>query len=133
MTHQFFLTRRSFYVLLADGRGEVSNFAYWFKAIHLLGCESDSPSSMPLLVVLNTRGNKIADFPAELSTLIREFPQFDVIKRDVDFAEYDGRQKALLYAIKDILCHQLAHLPLKFPSNWEAVRNKVAGPHRGKG
>jgi internalin A len=41
MTHQFFLTRRSFYVLLADGRREVANFSYWLQIIELLGCDQD--------------------------------------------------------------------------------------------
>ena len=36
MTHQFFLTKRSFYVLLADGRKQSDNFPYWFKIISLL-------------------------------------------------------------------------------------------------
>ena len=125
MTHQFFLTRRSLYVLLADGRREVSNFSYWFKAIHLLGCEKDLDSPLPLLVVLNKKDNEIAEFPAELSSLIEEFPHFDVIKREVDFSKYDGRQQALFFAIKNTLCHQMAHLPLKFPAYWEAVRNKL--------
>ncbi len=63
MTHQFFLTRRSFYVLLADGRREVANFPYWLKIINLLGCEENATTPLPVLVVLNEKGNPIARLP----------------------------------------------------------------------
>ncbi|HNL39236.1 MAG TPA: hypothetical protein PKH43_08880, partial [Saprospiraceae bacterium] len=63
MTHQFFLTRRSFYVLLADGRREVGNFPYWFKVINLLGADPGSGEKLPVLVLLNEKGNPIPKMP----------------------------------------------------------------------
>ena len=33
MTHQFFLTTRSLYVLVTDDREQKTNFDYWFKII----------------------------------------------------------------------------------------------------
>ncbi|MBK8193475.1 MAG: hypothetical protein IPK76_09775 [Lewinellaceae bacterium] len=123
MTHQFFLTRRSFYVLLADGRRENHNFSYWFKIINLLGREEDAPDNLPVLVVLNEKGNPIARLPYDPETVRDDFPKLDIIRREVDFAnKNDGRFDALRSTIQDILCHRMAHLPLKFPANWNEVR-----------
>ncbi|MCW5204714.1 hypothetical protein VU02_02135, partial [Desulfobulbus sp. N2] len=55
MTHQFFLTRRSFYVLLADARREAANFPYWLDIINLLGRDSEKKEQLPVLVVLNEK------------------------------------------------------------------------------
>ncbi|MCB0610295.1 MAG: TIR domain-containing protein [Lewinella sp.] len=125
MTHQFFLTRRSFYVLLADGRREVDNFSYWFKIINLLGCEPEMPEKLPVLVVLNEKGNPLAKISYDLLETQKSFPKLTVIKREVDFAKKDGRLEALITTMQDILCRQLAHLPLKFPKNWDDVRQAL--------
>lgn len=122
MTHQFFLTRRSFYVLLADGRREVANFPYWLKIISLLGCEENSAERLPVLVVLNEKGNPIARPPYDAAAAREDYPKLELIKREVDFGNKDGRFEALRSAIQDVLCHKLAHLPLKFPKKWNNVR-----------
>jgi internalin A len=46
-THQFFLTRRSVYALVADTRKENTDFYYWLKVIELLSDKS------PVLIVKN--------------------------------------------------------------------------------
>ncbi len=125
MTHQFFLTRRSFYVLLADGRREVANFAYWFKIINLLGCEEKQEKPMPVLVVLNEKGNPIARMPYNPGTVKIDFPQLDVRKREVDFGKDDGRFPALEQGIKHLLSSELAHLPFKMPEYWAEVREAL--------
>lgn len=125
MTHQFFLTRRSFYVLMADGRREVANFAYWFKIINLLGCEEKQEKPMPMLVVLNEKGNPIAKMPYDPASVKTEFPDLNIHKREVDFAKRDGRLTALTTSIQEMLCHQLAHLPLKMPAFWDEVRTEL--------
>ena len=35
-THQFFLTRRSVYVLVCDDRKEDTDFAYWLQVVEML-------------------------------------------------------------------------------------------------
>ena len=122
MTHQFFLTRRSFYVLMADGRREVANFPYWLKIINLLGCEENATTRLPILVVLNEKGNPIARLPYDPENVREDFPKLELIKREVDFGKKDGRFDALRSTIQDILCHKLGHLPLKFPAHWNEVR-----------
>ncbi len=125
MTHQFFLSRRSFYVLLADGRREVSNFAYWLKIIDLLGTEPDQTSLLPVLVIINERGNKSVKAPYDQNTINNDFPRLEVIRYDLDFAEKDYRLKGLNGAIQDILCHKIKHLPLRIPVKWDKVRERL--------
>lgn len=58
-THQFFLTERSIYILVLNGRagGEDADVRYWLKYIESFGAGS------PIIVVLN----KIAEHPFELN------------------------------------------------------------------
>lgn len=125
MTHQFFLTRRSFYVLLADGRREVANFPYWLRIIELLGCEPNGESLLPVLVVLNEKGNPISKMPYDPETVKEDYPKLDIIRREVDFGKNDGRMGALTATIKDILCHRIRHLPLTIPRLWDEVRQEL--------
>lgn len=125
MTHQFFLTRRSFYVLLADGRREIANFPYWLQIIHLLGCDPNEPKPLPVLVVLNEKGNPVSRMPYDPESVKKDHPKIEVIKREVDFGKKDGRMEALTHTIKDILCRQITHLPLKIPGYWDDVRQEL--------
>ena len=122
MTHQFFLTRRSAYILLADGRREVSNFPYWFKAINLLGTDQDAASKLPVLVVLNEKGSAIPKMPYDPATVTVDFPKLEVLKYEVDFGKRDARLKNLPAYIQELLSRRFPHLPLKIPSRWGAVR-----------
>lgn len=125
MTHQFFLTRRSFYVLLADGRKEIANFSYWFKIIGLLGCEEQATDPLPVLVVLNEKGNPISKLPYDPATVKTDFPKLQVVKREVDFAKKDGSFDVLKGTIQNILTQQIKHLPLEYPENWSSVRQHL--------
>jgi internalin A len=126
MTHQFFLTRRSFYVLLADGRQEVANFPYWLEIIQLLGCEPNVKKKLPVLVVLNEKGNPIAKLPYDTETVKDDYPKLNIIRREVDFAiKDDGRLEALTKSIQEVLCHRIGHLPLTIPALWDYVRQEL--------
>ncbi|MDE5086708.1 MAG: leucine-rich repeat domain-containing protein, partial [Trichodesmium sp. St16_bin2-tuft] len=48
-THQFFLTKRSLYILVADTRKEDTDFYYWLNVVELLS------SNSPLLIVKNEK------------------------------------------------------------------------------
>ncbi|MEA5467065.1 leucine-rich repeat domain-containing protein [Leptothoe sp. PORK10 BA2] len=48
-THQFFLTERSLYILVADTRQDNTDFYYWLKVIELLGTNS------PVIIVKNEK------------------------------------------------------------------------------
>ncbi len=132
MTHQFFLTRRSFYVLLADARREAANFPYWLDIINLLGRDSEKKEQLPVLVVLNEKGNKNPAPPYDSTTVTEQYPHLDISKREVDFAQQDGRLEALTEAIKEILCHQIAHLPIQIPRLWDEVRAEIKALQKEK-
>jgi Leucine-rich repeat (LRR) protein/GTPase SAR1 family protein len=51
-THQFFLTRRSVYLLVADNRKEDTDFHYWLSLVELLAGRS------PVLIVKNEREDR---------------------------------------------------------------------------
>ncbi len=132
MTHQFFLTRRSFYVLLADARREAANFPYWLDIINLLGRDSEETEQLPVLVVLNEKGNKNPTPPYDSTTVTEQYPGLEISKREVDFAIQDGRLEALTQAIKEILCHQINHLPVQIPRLWDEVRWKIKSLQKSK-
>ncbi len=54
-THQFFLTKRSLYVLVADTRKEDTDFYYWLNAVELLSDNS------PLLIVKNEKQDRLRE------------------------------------------------------------------------
>lgn len=54
-THQFFLTKRSLYVLVADSRKEDTDFQYWLNIVELLSDGS------PLLIVKNEKQDRRRD------------------------------------------------------------------------
>jgi internalin A len=54
-THQFFLTRRSLYILVADTRKEDTDFYYWLNVVELLSENS------PLLIVKNEKQDRHRD------------------------------------------------------------------------
>ena len=51
-THQFFLTKRSLYALVADTRKEDTNFYYWLNVVELLSDNS------PLLIIKNEKQDR---------------------------------------------------------------------------
>jgi internalin A len=52
-THQFFLTKRSLYILVADTRQESTDFDYWFEVIELLSDAS------PSLIIKNEKQDRL--------------------------------------------------------------------------
>jgi hypothetical protein len=126
MTHQFFLTRRSFYVLLADGRKEAANFSYWLEIISLLGRDREKDGRLPVLVVINEKGCKNPALPYDPSTVEEQYPGLDIMNRAVDFAsKTDGRVDALTRTVKELLCRSISHLPLVIPRFWDEVREEI--------
>ncbi len=125
MTHQFFLTKRSFYVLLADGRRENANFPYWLKVINLLGCEPRQTKPVPVLVLLNEHAGQPFRMPYDLEAAKIGFPKLNILERKVNFAQRDDRLEGLPRIIQTVLCRELSHLPLKIPAYWNAVRREL--------
>lgn len=113
-THQFFLTKRSAYVLVADNRAEDTDFYYWLNIVQLLGQGS------PVLVVKNENQGRIRDFSER--QLGRQFTCFRQVlstnmKTNVGFPK-------VVKEIEQCLA-TLPHIGDPLPRNWLAVRKEL--------
>jgi len=118
-THQFFLTKRSLYVLVADSRKEDTDFNYWLHIVELLSDNS------PLFIVLNEKQNRerkinVAGMKGRFANLI------DHIK--INLADNRGLD-ALIAEVK----HQICKLPLvgtELPKSWVEIREVLENDGR---
>lgn len=116
-THQFFLTHRSLYLLVLNGRegGEDADAEYWLKLIESFGGES------PVIVILN----KIKEYPFEVNrrALRQKYPLIrDFIKTDCA----DGTGLGQLRKAIEREIDRLEGLRDNFPDSWFAVKNHLA-------
>ncbi|MBI3123007.1 MAG: leucine-rich repeat domain-containing protein [Ignavibacteriales bacterium] len=116
-THQFFLTERSLYLLVLDGRGglEDNDAEYWLKLISSFGGNS------PVVVVLN----KINAHPFDLNrNALKE--KYPFIK---EFVKTDCEDKTgiaqLLKTIKRET-NSLENLRTPFPAVWFKIKEEIS-------
>ncbi len=116
-THQFFLTQRSLYILVLNGRQghEDADAEYWLNLIESFGDES------PVLIVLN----KIKAHPFDLNRRALRQKFLNI----VDFLETDCETNDGL----DTLCQtikretdRLKHLRDAFPASWFGIKDQIA-------
>jgi internalin A len=123
MTHQFFLTPDSLYVLVADDRKQHTLFPYWFEVIHLLG-KDDGGHYSPIIVVLNERNHKsITNF--DINEYRKKYPntRIDVLEVDLSDAELD-RFRTVRDKIQHSLCY-LDHVGRPLPRTWSPIRHAI--------
>ncbi|HEY0603880.1 MAG TPA: COR domain-containing protein, partial [Herpetosiphonaceae bacterium] len=116
-THQFFLTQRSLYLLVLNGRegGEDADAEYWLKLIENFGGES------PVIVVLN----KIRQHPFDLNyrALQQKYPNIrEFVRTDCE----DVRSIGELRKGIDRETDRLKHLRDRFPANWFEIKDHLA-------
>ena len=113
-THQFFLTRKSLYVLMSDNRKEDTDFDYWLYTISILSDNS------PILIVLNEKENRIKALNTK--GLKKHFLSLkDII--NVNFSTNKGLQ-----GLGDNIQYYLStlnHVGEKLPSKWVNVRKTL--------
>jgi len=118
-THQFFLTKRSLYVLVSDTRKEDTDFYYWLSVAELLS------DSSPLLIVNNEKQERKKEINE------RQLKgQFNNIKDvlDVNLATNSGLDK-----VRNEIEHYLKSLPhigSPLPKTWVRVRQALEGDKR---
>ena len=116
-THQFFLTQRSLYLLVLNGRegGEDADAEYWLKLIESFGDES------PVIIIMN----KIKEHPFDLnrSALQRKYRAIrEFIKTDCeDGTGFDQLLKAI-----ERETDRLDHLRDAFPASWFSIKDKLS-------
>ncbi|BDM83580.1 COR domain-containing protein [Acaryochloris marina] len=110
-THQFFLTKRSLYVLVADSRDENTNFFDWLNAINIIsdGC--------PILIVKNEKQDRNKEISER--QLRGEFLNLEKILA-TNLANNRGLT-AIREAIKYYIFN-LSHVGTELPKSWVAVR-----------
>jgi internalin A len=116
-THQFFLTQRSLYLLVLNGRegGEDADADYWLKLITSFGDDS------PVIVVLN----KIKEHPFDLNrrALQQKYPSIrDFVKTDCA----DGTGLSALHQAIERETERLEHLRDALPATWFTIKDQLA-------
>jgi internalin A len=115
-THQFFLTKRSLYLLVLDARlGQNENrVEYWLRMIQSFGGDS------PVIVV----GNKIDQQPLDIDRrgLQSKYPN---IKAFVETSCLDGRGIKVLRELITREIDDLKHVRDLLPGSWFQVKEKL--------
>ncbi len=124
-THQFFLTRRSVYVLLADTRQQHTNFYDWLLMQETFGGDS------PVILLKNKNRHKGNLFTIEnLPELRKRFPNLkEVLELDLNDVPHALGWATLLQELKHRLL-QLDHIGQPRPGSWTAVREALAADER---
>lgn len=113
-THQFFLTRRSVYVLVCDDRKEDTDFSYWLHVVEMLSDAS------PLLIVQNekqdrTRDINLSGLRAQFGNLRGALPTNLYTNRGLD---------RVIQRIRKEL-EGLPHVGVGLPATWKRVREAL--------
>lgn len=118
-THQFFLTKRSLYVLVADTRKEDTDFFYWLNAVELLSDGS------PLLIVKNEKQDRRREINERQLR-----GQFENLRGTLatNLADNRGLEK-ILAEIKHYLTG-LPHVGSPLPRTWVKVREALEKDER---
>ena len=117
-THQFFLTKRSIYLLVTESRKEDrhDDFTYWLNIIKLLGDKS------PVLIVLNKCDQPTKELP------VKEYKEnFDNIEGFEKISLKEGYEDTLenfKNKLKQIAA-KLPHIGNPLPKVWVDIRNKI--------
>jgi internalin A len=119
-THQFFLTKRSLYILVDDTRSDDTKaedlkFKYWLEMIELLGGES------PVLIFQNEKSGRSKDLDKagirkQFPNAYQEFYAGDLI--------HSHAANALKIAIEKI-AQALPHVGDKWPVKWWEIRQHL--------
>lgn len=110
-THQFFFTRRSVYVLVADAREQKTDFFYWLNLVELLSDGS------PVILVVNEKQDR--SWALNQQQLRKHFRGLREIHQ-VNLANNRG-----LEGVNQDLCHHVSKLPHVgdlLPKSWIQVR-----------
>ena len=117
-THQFFLTKRSLYLLVLDSRltQEENRVEYWLKIIQSFGGES------PVLIV----GNKIDQHPLDIDRTGLQKKYLNI----VGILETSAATGAGIESLKTAITEQVNNLPHVrdlLPETWFIIKTKLEG------
>ncbi len=118
-THQFFLTRRSLYLLVADTRREDTDFYYWLNVVEVLS------DSSPLLIIKNEKQDRHREIN---ESQLRA--QYSNLKESLVTNLATNRGLSLIVAeIKRYIAH-LPQVGAALPKTWVDVRKAIENDPR---
>ncbi|MGQ4646768.1 leucine-rich repeat domain-containing protein [Lyngbya aestuarii] len=118
-THQFFLTKRSLYALVADTRKENTDFYWWLKVVELLSDNS------PTLIIKNEKQNRKCEVNEG-----RLRGEFGNLKESLATNLADNRGlPEIKEKIKQYIT-QLPHVGTPLPKLWVRVRSALENDSR---
>ena len=113
-THQFFLSKRSLYILVLDGRKDEKP-EYWLKLIENFGGDS------PVLVVINKIDENHA-FELNRKFLTKKYPSIKNFYR-LSCKSNEGIEE-FIKSLKEEL-KKVKNLEIKWPKSWFNVKNRL--------
>ncbi|RYE22211.1 MAG: GTPase, partial [Sphingobacteriaceae bacterium] len=118
-THQFFLTRRSLYILVVDNRKEDTDFNYWLQIVNLLSDGS------PLMIVQNEKQDRQRSI--DLGSLRAQFPNLkEVFRTNLDTNRgLDDFKKVIQHELE-----RLPHIGSPLLKTWTQVRVALENDYR---
>lgn len=125
-THRFFLTERSLYVVVLDGRGgqQMEEAEYWLSHVQRYGTgrsSSGEAEHSPVIVVLN-KWQSPGPYDVEKRRLQREYPNIRA------FVETDCREGYGMDRLRETLCAVIQDMPSvrqEWPLTYYNVRAKL--------
>ena len=121
-THQFFLTKRALYLLVADSRKEQPHLEYWLNVVELFSDNS------PLLLIKN----EVSDRTVQIneSQLRERFANLeDSFATNLGSPEGRVNLESIIYKIKCRLT-KLPHIGTKYPKTWSKIRTILEQDNR---
>ena len=113
-THQFFLTKRSVYVLVSDDRKEDTDFSYWLHVVEML------TDGSPLFIVQNEKQDRTRDI--NLSSLRARFSNLrGALRTNLDTNR--GLDTVVQTLRKEL--ESLPHVGVGLPATWKRVREAI--------
>lgn len=113
-THQFFLTKRSLYVLVADTRKEDTDFYYWLNIVELLSNNS------PLLIIKNEKQDRHREIN---DRHLRG--QFTNLKETLETNLATNREFPQVLSTIRHYIRGLPHIGTALPKSWVKVRETL--------
>jgi GTPase SAR1 family protein len=118
-THQFFLTKRSLYLLVADTRQDNTDFNYWLEVVELLS------EASPMLIVKNEK----QDRPCQVNeNQLRE--RFLNLEKILPTNLLNNRGLPEIIAAIQHHISQLPHIGTPLPKTWTRVREALEADPR---
>ncbi|MBD2511814.1 leucine-rich repeat domain-containing protein [Nostoc muscorum FACHB-395] len=118
-THQFFLSKRSLYALVADTRKENTDFYWWLKAVELLSDKS------PVIIIKNEKQDRQCEVNAvQLRGEFENLKEILATNLDTNRGLPDIRKAIKLYI------SNLDHVGTPLPILWVRVRNALENNSR---